>query len=95
MLRIDVDGGSPYAIPLDNPFTAPADGILDEIWDFGLRNPWRFSFDRSTGDMWVGDVGQWAREEIDFEPFDSPGGVNYGWKVMEATLCNSSSVQRP
>lgn len=82
MLRIDVDGGSPYGIPADNPFMND-DETLDEIWSIGMRNPWRFSFDRETGDMWVGDVGQNAWEEVDFEPAGSPGGLNYGWRCRE------------
>ncbi len=82
MLRIDVDNGDPYGIPADNPFVN--DPIaLDEIWAFGLRNPWRFSFDRATGDLWIGDVGQDAWEEIDFQPASSTGGENYGWRCYE------------
>lgn len=83
MLRLDVDGETPYAIPADNPFVGNAD-VRDEIWAIGLRNPWRFSFDRETGDMWIGDVGQNAYEEIDFQPANSPGGENYGWRCYEA-----------
>lgn len=86
MLRIDVDGGPPYAIPPDNPFVGPGDP-LDEIWSNGLRNPYRWSFDRLTGDMWIADVGQYAWEEVDFEPAGSPGGVNYGWRRMEGNHC--------
>jgi len=91
MLRIDVDGAPViqntlcgqirnYGIPDDNPFVS-ADGC-DEIWSYGLRNPWRFSFDRDSGDMYIGDVGQNAWEEIDFEPAATPG-VNYGWSCRE------------
>lgn len=86
ILRIDVDGGDPYAIPPDNPF-ADEPGARPEIWAYGLRNPWRFSFDRLTGDMYIGDVGERAREEINFEPFNSPGGLNYGWRVREGDIC--------
>jgi len=86
MIRIDVDGGSPYAIPPDNPFVGSAD-TLPEIWAIGFRNPWRWSFDPATGDMYIGDVGQSALEEVDFEPFSSPGGVNYGWRLKEGTDC--------
>jgi glucose/arabinose dehydrogenase len=86
ILRIDVDGAEPYAIPPDNPFAAKQDA-RPEIWAYGLRNPWRFSFDRLTGDMYIGDVGERAREEINFEPFDSPGGLNYGWRVREGSIC--------
>jgi glucose/arabinose dehydrogenase len=82
MLRIDVDNGSLYAIPPDNPYVDDPN-VLDEIWAFGLRNPWRFSFDRSTGDMWIGDVGQNAWEEVDMEPAGSPGGLNWGWRCYE------------
>jgi glucose/arabinose dehydrogenase len=84
MLRIDVDGGSPYGIPASNPFVnSPT--TLDEIWALGLRNPWRFSFDRQTGDLWMGDVGQNEWEEIDFQPASSVGGENYGWRCYEGT----------
>lgn len=85
MLRIDVSGGgASYAIPADNPY-ADGTGALPEIWASGLRNPWRFSFDRKTGDLWIGDVGQNLWEEIDFQPASSAGGENYGWSLMEAT----------
>jgi hypothetical protein len=95
ILRIDVDvnaGTTPfYGIPPDNPFAAPG-GARDEIWAKGLRNPWRFSFDRLTGDLYVGDVGQGAREEVDFQPAGSAGGQNYGWKVMEGTQCGGGGT---
>lgn len=81
MIRIDVDNGNPYSIPADNPFVNDQ-GVLDEIWAIGLRNPWRFSFDRCTGDMWIGDVGQDDWEEVDFEPAGQ-GGHNYGWRCYE------------
>ncbi len=81
MLRIDVTGVTTYTIPASNPYTQTAG--LDEIWDLGLRNPWRFSFDRLTGDMYIGDVGQIAWEEVDLEPAGSMGGVNYGWRCYE------------
>lgn len=86
MLRIDVNNASedqPYTIPPDNPFADTTDGIRDEIWAFGLRNPWRFTFDRETGDMWIADVGQDEWEEINFEPAGSGGGANYGWRCYE------------
>lgn len=86
ILRIDVDGGDPFAIPPSNPF-AGVEGADETIWAYGLRNPWRFSFDRLTGDLYIGDVGQEAREEIDFQPFDSPGGENYGWNIAEGFAC--------
>lgn len=85
MLRIDIDNGDPYAIPEDNPF-AWDDFTLDEIWAMGLRNPWRNSFDRYTGDFWIADVGQSLREEINFQPADSPGGENYGWRCYEGSV---------
>jgi glucose/arabinose dehydrogenase len=86
ILRIDVDQGVPYGIPLDNPFVAdPA--VRDEIWALGLRNPWRFSFDRLTGDLFIADVGQNAWEEVSFEPVTSGGGRNYGWRRMEGAHC--------
>jgi glucose/arabinose dehydrogenase len=85
MLRIDVDGGMPYGVPADNPFrTTP--GALPEIWALGLRNPWRFSFDRSGGELYIADVGQSAREEVDVA-LAGRGGQNYGWNVMEGSLC--------
>jgi len=82
ILRIDVNSGSPYAIPPSNPFAGQA-GKRGEIWAYGLRNPWRFSFDRQTGDLFIGDVGQGAVEEIDFQPAASGGGENYGWRCRE------------
>lgn len=85
MLRIDVNSGPPYGIPGDNPFVNDPN-TLDEIWALGLRNPWRFSFDRLTGDMWIGDVGQGAWEEIDREPAGSRGGLNYGWRCFEGNV---------
>jgi len=82
MLRIDVDQGNPYSIPTTNPFYNSAT-TKGEIWAMGLRNPWRFSFDRLTGDLWIADVGQNAIEEIDFQPAGSKGGENYGWRCYE------------
>ena len=90
MLRLDVDGGSPYAIPVDNPFVGSL-SVRQEIWASGLRNPWRFSFDAATGDVYIGDVGQSAREEVSFQPASSPGGENYGWRIMEGSRCYSPS----
>jgi len=84
MLRIDPrpSGERPYLIPPDNPFV-DRPGARPEIWAYGLRNPWRYSFDRETGDLWIGDVGQSAWEEVDFQPAGSSGGENYGWNLME------------
>ena len=82
MLRIDVDEGDPYAIPASNPFFGSL-SARNEIWALGLRNPWRFSFDRLTGDLWIGDVGQNAIEEIDRQLASSTGGENYGWRCYE------------
>lgn len=91
MLRIDIDTvKSAYEIPASNPFVGNS-AFLDEIWSYGLRNPWRFSFDSEVGDMWIADVGQGALEEISFQPVKSKGGENYGWKIMEGTRCYSSS----
>ncbi len=83
LLRLNVDGGTPYGIPPDNPY----DGTngREEIWAIGLRNPWRFSFDRANGDLYIGDVGQNAWEEISFQDAETPGGVNFGWDCYEGT----------
>ena len=86
MLRIDVNNGVPYTIPPDNPFVGDPEA-RDEIWALGLRNPWRFSFDRLTGDLFIADVGQNDWEEVDFQPANSPGGENYGWRLMEGNHC--------
>lgn len=85
MLRLDVDGDS-YVIPPSNPF-ASTSSTRPEIWALGLRNPWRFSFDRATGDLWIADVGQGSWEEVNFQPASSIGGENYGWDVLEGTHC--------
>ncbi len=86
IVRLDVDGAEPYAVPDDNPFVEDP-GALDEIWAYGLRNPWRFSFDPASGDLWIADVGQNAVEEVNRQPADSPGGENYGWRIMEGDAC--------
>lgn len=89
ILRIDVDGteqGLPYAIPDDNPFADGSEG-RPEIWAYGLRNPWRFSFDRETGDLWIADVGQTWIEEVNRLEAGEPGGANLGWNVLEGTAC--------
>ena len=86
ILRIDVESAEPYAIPPTNPFVGePA--ARGEIWSYGLRNPWRFSFDRATGDLWIADVGDAKWEEIDMQPAASHGGENYGWPWLEGTEC--------
>jgi glucose/arabinose dehydrogenase len=88
MLRIDVDSpplpGFGYAVPASNPFVGREGDDL--IWAYGLRNPWRASFDRATGDLYIGDVGQNSVEEVNFQPADSPGGENYGWRLREGTV---------
>lgn len=86
LLRIDIDNGNRYAIPPTNPFV-DVSGARPEIWAYGLRNPWRFTFDRSTGDLFIADVGQNAWEEINFQRAASPGGENYGWRLMEGKSC--------
>ena len=100
ILRLDVDGASPYAVPADNPFVGHA-GERGEIWLYGLRNPWRFSFDRTSGDLYIGDVGQNLYEEVDVLAAGSPAGVNFGWNVTEgkhcygASSCNMSGLTLP
>ncbi len=86
LLRIDVSGpGTGYTVPADNPFVG-VNGVLPEIWALGLRNPFRPSFDRLTGDFWIADVGQDTREEINFEAAADPGGHNYGWRLREGKV---------
>ncbi|NND07808.1 MAG: glucose dehydrogenase [Saprospiraceae bacterium] len=87
ILRIDIDSetdSTNYAIPSDNPFIDDPT-TLNEIWAIGLRNPWRFNFDRQTGDLWIGDVGQGSKEEVDFQAASSIGGENYGWRCYEGS----------
>lgn len=86
LLRIDVDAAAPYGIPATNPFK-DRQGAKPEVWAFGLRNPWRFGFDRATGDLYIADVGQDSWEEVDFQPANSKGGENYGWNRMEGLHC--------
>lgn len=101
MLRIDVDGGGnppecdasgTYTIPPSNPFVGDPGTVCDEIWAYGLRNPWRFSFDRLTGDLFIADVGQNLWEEVDLQPAASTGGENYGWRLMEGNACFNPPV---
>jgi len=90
ILRIDVDHGNPYAIPPTNPWaTSPT--VRHEIWAKGVRNPWRWSFDGLTHDLYIGDVGQDNHEEIDFQTANSTGGQNYGWRCMEGLSCTGLS----
>ncbi|HVE90732.1 MAG TPA: PQQ-dependent sugar dehydrogenase [Actinomycetota bacterium] len=96
ILRIDPrpSGTAAYTIPAGNPFVGVA-GARPEIWSYGLRNPWRFSFDRVTGDIWIGDVGQNLWEEIDYRPASSLGGENYGWRQMEGTHPYNGGTEPP
>ena len=102
MLRIDVDAAQPYGIPPTNPFVGSSPP-LDEIWALGLRNPWRYSFDRVTGDLYIADVGQNRYEEINFQPASSSGGENYGWNIVEGnghcfpsgSSCNQAGLTQP
>jgi len=96
ILRIDVDSGSPYSIPLDNPFYGNINGYNEEIFAFGFRNPWRFSFDSITGELWAGDVGQSSWEEVDIVE----SGKNYGWNAKEGNHdfnagTNATKVEPP
>lgn len=94
ILRIDVEqdpGADPYLIPADNPFIGVVD-VREEIWAYGLRNPWRFSFDRLTGELYIADVGQSAYEEINVQPATDGGGENYGWNIMEGMHCYPPNV---
>jgi len=94
ILRLDVDRASPYAVPADNPFlSTPA--ALREIWAYGLRNPWRFAFDRATGDLFIADVGQNQWEEIDVGLASRRGGENYGWNITEGNHCFQPAVGCP
>lgn len=85
MMRLDVSGAAPYAVPADNPFVG-VEGARPEIWSYGFRNPWRWSFDRATGDIFLGDVGEVDWEEINHEPAGE-GGRNYGWRLLEGPMC--------
>lgn len=101
ILRINIDSGNPYSIPQDNPFNNKPNSRA-EIWAYGLRNPWRMSFDKSTGDLYIADVGQGDIEEIDFQKANSSGGINYGWRCYEGSKAyntegcqNSSNYEQP
>lgn len=92
LLRIDVESGeSPYRVPVDNPFTN-ADDYRPEIWALGLRNPWGFAFHKETGDLYLPDTGNFKREEINYQPAGSGGGQNYGWPIMEGSICFEHDV---
>jgi glucose/arabinose dehydrogenase len=93
ILRIDVDHGNPYAIPAGNPFAAG--GGAPEVFAIGLRNPWRLGFDRVTGDLWIGDVGEDVAEEVDYLAAGTGAGANFGWRVMEGTHCTGRSGALP
>jgi glucose/arabinose dehydrogenase len=86
LLRLDVSGSGDYTIPPTNPYATSAT-LKHELWNWGLRNPWRFSFDRETGDLYIGDVGQGAVEEVDVATSTSTGGENYGWNEVEGDQC--------
>ncbi|MBN1992074.1 MAG: PQQ-dependent sugar dehydrogenase [Anaerolineae bacterium] len=94
ILRLDVDHAAPYGVPADNPFV-DRDEARPEIWSLGWRNPWRFSFDRATGDMYIADVGQNNYEEVNVEVAGTPGGQNYGWRLMEGLHCFKPAACNP
>jgi glucose/arabinose dehydrogenase len=87
LLRLDVSVAGAYSIPSDNPFAGMGGGVKEEIWAYGLRNPWRASFDRATGDLYIADVGGATREEVNVIPAGAGGGQNFGWVIMEGSLC--------
>ena len=95
ILRLDVDVEDGYDIPPDNPGLVRNLLLAPQIWAWGLRNPWRFSFDRVTGELYIADVGQGRREEVNVQPADSQGGINYGWRVMEGSLPYSGGRVTP
>jgi hypothetical protein len=94
ILRLDVDAGSPYSVPADNPYVGRA-GWRGEIWQLGLRNPWRWSFDRANGDLWIADVGEDLWEEIDWLAAPVVGGNNFGWPFLEASHCFAPAIGCP
>lgn len=89
ILRLDIQAGASYTVPPDNPFVTQQPAVRAEVWSYGLRNPWRFSFDRGNGDLYIADVGQNSLEEIDVAPVAAGGGrgLNYGWAIMEGDRC--------
>ncbi len=89
VLRLDVSGAGSYAIPPSNPYASGSGGARPEVWASGLRNPWRLSFDRQSGDLYIADVGQGSREEVNRQPAGSAGGQNYGWRIMEGVACHN------
>jgi glucose/arabinose dehydrogenase len=91
LLRVDVSGTTGYTIPPNNPFVGDT-SAAPEVWAWGLRNPWRFSFDRQTNDLYIADVGQDLWEEVDVAPGGVPGGLNYGWNIMEGDHCYNAST---
>ena len=93
ILRVDVQTGTSYTVPADNPFVGQP-GVQPEVWSYGLRNPWRFSFDRATGDLYIADVGQDRYEEVDVAPAStgSGKGLNFGWNIMEGSHCLSGTT---
>jgi glucose/arabinose dehydrogenase len=95
LLRLDVNGDAPYAIPPDNPWPDGGDEARPEVWAYGLRNPWRFSFDRANGDLYIGDVGQNIYEEINFQLAGASGGQNYGWSIREGMHCFRADTCQP
>lgn len=94
ILRIDVNSGDPYGIPPDNPFVS-TEGARPEIWAYGLRNPWRISFDLATNDLYIADAGQFSFEWVHFQPAGSPGGQNYGWPIFEGRHCFEAETCDP
>jgi glucose/arabinose dehydrogenase len=93
ILRLDVQSGTSYTVPADNPYVGQEPAVRSEIWSYGLRNPWRFSFDRATGDLYIADVGEAAIEEVDVAPAaEARGkGANFGWSIMEGSRCFGSA----
>ena len=96
LLRISVDGGAGYTVPATNPYAGQTCATTcPEIWAYGLRNPWKFSFDRVTGDLFLGDVGQGSREEVNWVPRGTPGPINFGWGAWEGELCYNNNYFGP